>query len=108
MSRRRRRALPKAFTLDAEVVVNNTLSDALTVVEVSGLDRPGLLYELTSALSDLGLDINSAHITTYGEKAVDVFYVTDLAQRKVSGDAREAEIRTRLAAVLSGGADAGG
>ncbi len=40
-----------AFTVEPEIVINNALSDRLTVIEVSGRDRPGLLYELTSALS---------------------------------------------------------
>ena len=68
----------EAFTVEPEVMINNALSERLTVIEVSGRDRPGLLYDLTSAISDLNLDIASAHITTFGEKAVDVFYVTDL------------------------------
>jgi [protein-PII] uridylyltransferase len=59
-----------------------------------------LLYELTSALSDLNLDIGSAHITTFGEKAVDVFYVTDLTQKKIANPAREKIIRARLTSVL--------
>ncbi len=42
------------------------------MVEVTGLDRPGLLYELTTELGKLNLNINSARIVTYGEKAVDV------------------------------------
>ena len=78
----------KAFTVEPEVIINNALSDQFTVIEVAGRDRPGLLYELTSTLSDLLLDITSAHITTFGEKAVDVFYVTDLTGKKV--DARAA------------------
>ncbi|HXF54153.1 MAG TPA: ACT domain-containing protein, partial [Hyphomicrobiaceae bacterium] len=90
-----------AFTVEPEVVVNNVLSDAFTVIEVSGLDRPGLLYDLTSALSDLSLDITSAHIATYGERAVDVFYVTDLTGKKVVSEHRQASIRERLAQVLS-------
>ncbi len=90
-----------AFTVEPEVVVNNVLSDAFTVIEVAGLDRPGLLYDLTSALSDLSLDITSAHIATYGEKAVDVFYVTDLTGKKVTAEARQATIRHRLEQVLS-------
>jgi [protein-PII] uridylyltransferase len=73
------------------------------VVQVSGLDRPGLLYELTSALSDLNLDITSAHIATFGEKAVDVFYVTDLTNKKVESDRRKKAIEERLLAVLAGG-----
>jgi [protein-PII] uridylyltransferase len=89
-----------AFTVEPEAVVNNVLSDAFTVIEVAGLDRPGLLYDLTSALSDLSLDITSAHIATYGEKAVDVFYVTDLTGKKVTSEARQATIRERLEQVL--------
>ncbi len=73
-----------AFTVEPEVIINNALSDQFTVIEVAGRDRPGLLYELTSTLSDLLLDITSAHITTFGEKAVDVFYVTDLTGKKVT------------------------
>ena len=48
----------------------------------TGLDRPGLLYDLTAALSRLNLNIGSAHIVTFGEKAVDSFYVTDLTGRE--------------------------
>ena len=45
---------------------------------MTGLDRPGLLYELTATLSKLNLNIASAHVATFGERVVDVFYVTDL------------------------------
>ena len=91
-----------AFTVESEVIINNTLSDAHTVIEVSGRDRTGLLYDLTSTLSDLSLDITSAHITTFGEKAVDVFYVTDLTGKKIEAEARQKTIRARLQKVLMG------
>ena len=84
------------------MVIDNTTSDKLTVLEVSGLDRPGLLHDLTSAISDLSLDIGSAHITTFGEKAVDVFYVTDLTGRKVTAEPRQRAVRARLVEVLAG------
>jgi [protein-PII] uridylyltransferase len=71
------------------------------VVEATGLDRPGLLYDLTSTMADLSLDITSAHITTYGEKAVDVFYVTDLTAKKVTAEARQKAIRVRLGEALN-------
>ncbi|CCB67993.1 MULTISPECIES: [protein-PII] uridylyltransferase [unclassified Hyphomicrobium] len=90
----------EAFTVEPEVVINNALSDRLTVLEVSGRDRPGLLYELTSALSDLSLDISSAHVTTFGEKAVDVFYVTDLLGKQVINETRQATLRSRLRSIL--------
>ena len=92
---------PRAFIVPPDVIIDNALSDRFTVIEVSGLDRPGLLYDLTSALSDLNLDIGSAHITTFGEKAVDVFYVTDLTSKKITSAEREKTIRERLTAVLA-------
>lgn len=91
-----------AFTVEPDVIINNTLSDQFTVIEVAGRDRPGLLYDLTSALSDLLLDITSAHITTFGEKAVDVFYVTDLTGKKIVSDQRQEVIRKRMVEVLGG------
>lgn len=92
----------KQFAVPSDVVIDNSLSDQFTVIEASGLDRTGLLYDLTSTLSDLSLDITSAHITTFGEKAVDVFYVTDLTNKKVTSGARQKAIRERLVAVLDG------
>jgi [protein-PII] uridylyltransferase len=90
------------FTVVPQAIVNNALSDEFTVIEVAGRDRPGLLYDLTSALSDLNLDIASAHITTFGEKAVDVFYVTDLTGKKVTAEPRQKAIKQRLETVLAG------
>jgi [protein-PII] uridylyltransferase len=90
-----------AFTVPPEVLIDNTLSNEFTVVQVSGLDRPGLLYELTNTLSDLNLDIASAHITTFGEKAVDVFYVTDLTNKKIASPQRQKAIQARLLAILA-------
>jgi [protein-PII] uridylyltransferase len=91
-----------AFTVEPEVIINNALSDQFTVIEVAGRDRPGLLYELTSTLSNLFLDITSAHVTTFGEKAVDVFYVTDLTGKKVTHEPRQRTIHQRLERVLIG------
>ncbi|MFO1170530.1 MAG: [protein-PII] uridylyltransferase [Hyphomicrobiaceae bacterium] len=91
-----------AFTIVPEVNISNKISETLTVLEVAGLDRPGLLYALTSALADLELDINSAHIATYGERVVDVFYVTDVDGKKITDEGWSREIRDRLMTVLAG------
>lgn len=101
---KRRPAPPRveAFTVVPVVYINNALSDAFTVIEVAGRDRTGLLYELTSNLSSLSLDIASAHITTFGEKAVDVFYVTDLTGKKIESETRQKTIKDRLVGILEG------
>ena len=92
----------RAFAVQPEVLIDNASSDQFTVIEIAGLDRPGLLYEITSAISDLNLDITSAHITTFGERAVDVFYVTDLTNKKIVNRDRQNMIRNRLSTVITG------
>ncbi len=97
-SRLNRRVKP--FSVPAEVQVSNALSQKFTVIEVTGLDRTGLLHDLTREIADLSLTIGSAHIGTYGEKAVDVFYVTDLTGSKIELKARQKRIHDRLMKVL--------
>ncbi|ODT48261.1 [protein-PII] uridylyltransferase [Devosia sp. 63-57] len=90
----------KPFALPAQVSVSNAISEKFTVIEVSGLDRIGLLYALTREIADLNLTIGSAHIGTYGEKAVDVFYVTDLTGQKIHVKARQKKIHDALMGVF--------
>jgi [protein-PII] uridylyltransferase len=91
----------KAFVVEPEVSINNQWSELYTVIEVSGLDRPGLLYQLTTTLSKLNLNIASAHVATFGERARDVFYVTDLLGAQITAPTRQAAIRSALLHLLS-------
>ncbi len=100
--RTRQKRGAKAFRREPRVEIRNTLSNRFTVIDVSGLDRPGLLSEITGALSDLSLDIASAHITTFGEKVIDTFYVTDLTGQKIENPTRQQAIRETLLATLQG------
>ena len=86
----------EVFTVAPRVLIDNKASDRYTVIEVNGRDRTGLLYDLTRALSDLSLTISSAHIATYGEQAVDVFYVRDLFGHKITHLAKLKRIETCL------------
>jgi [protein-PII] uridylyltransferase len=104
-----KRAAPKgrlkAFAIEPEVTINNQWSHRFTVVEVTGLDRPGLLYELTTTLSKLNLNIASAHVATFGERVVDVFYVTDLIGEKIGSPTRQATIKRALITVFTSAAN---
>src|SRR6516162_6160492 len=91
----------RAFVVEPEVTINNQWSELYTVIEVSGLDRPGLLYQLTTALSKLNLNIASAHVATFGERARDVFYVTDLLGAQITAPTRQAAIRSALLRLLA-------
>ena len=73
----------RVFTVEPRVLIDNNASDTFTVIEVNGRDRPGFLHVVTRALTRGSLQIATAHITTYGERAVDVFYVKDLFGLKV-------------------------
>jgi [protein-PII] uridylyltransferase len=97
-SRHNKRLRP--FSLPAQVQVSNAISEKFTVIEVMGLDRTGLLHQLTRTISDLNLTIGSAHIGTYGEKAVDVFYVTDLTGHKIESRPRQKKIHEALLGVF--------
>ncbi len=91
----------KAFAVEPDVTINNGWSNRYTMVEVTGLDRPGLLFELTATLSKLNLNIASAHVATFGERVVDVFYVTDLFGAKITSPTRQATIKRALISLLS-------
>jgi [protein-PII] uridylyltransferase len=65
-----------AFRVAPFVAIAERASSRTTVVEVNARDRPALLAGLAQAIHDCGLIIHSAHIATYGERAVDVFYLT--------------------------------
>ncbi len=67
--------------------------------------QAGLLSEVTSMMSDLSLDIASAHITTFGEKVIDTFYVTDLVGEKITSENRQMNISARIRAVIAEEAD---
>lgn len=98
-TKQRRKSRP--FSVKPKVSINNSLSNRFTVIELEGLDRTGLLSNITAVLSDLSLDIASAHITTFGEKVIDTFYVTDLFGHKITNENRHGNITERLKAVMA-------
>ena len=91
----------KAFTVAPRVIIDNAPSNKYTLIEINGLDRLGLLHGLTEALFHLNLNIASAHVVTYGEKAIDVFYVTDLTGAKIENPTRQQSIEKSLLNVLA-------
>jgi [protein-PII] uridylyltransferase len=92
----------KTFRVVPRVLVDNSASDT-TVIEVNGRDRPGLLHDLTRALFVAGLTIHSAQIATYGERAVDVFYVKDGFGLKITHSQRIEAVREKMLEALGDG-----
>ncbi len=96
----------RPFVVEPKVTINNQWSDRHTMIEVSGLDRPGLLFQLTTAISKLNLNIASAHVATFGERARDVFYVTDLLGARITAPTRQTAIKRALVHLLANGSTA--
>ncbi|KZD10705.1 [protein-PII] uridylyltransferase [Oceanibaculum pacificum] len=91
----------RVFKVPPRVLIDNKASATHTVIELNGRDRPGLLYDVTRALTQLSLQISSAKISTYGEMAIDVFYVKDVFGLKVEHAQKLAGIRDSLLRALA-------
>jgi [protein-PII] uridylyltransferase len=90
------RTRAEAFEVVPQVLIDNKASNRFTVIEVAARDRPALLLSLAFALFQSKTMVHSAHIATYGERAVDTFYVTDLFGGKLESKARLATLERRL------------
>lgn len=90
----------RVFSIPPSVIIENSVSSHHTVIEVNGRDRPGFLYTITRALTEQELGISTAHVSSYGERAVDVFYVKDKFGMKVASDTKLRQIREALMEAL--------
>ena len=91
-----KRKIPSVMPIPCVVEFENDLSRESTIIDCTARDRPGVLYMITRILSEEGLDIQSAQITTRGGLVADSFYVRTSRGRKV-GDARMMRrVRARL------------
>lgn len=104
LSRRAREYRAKrqeVFAITGQVFVDNNASNEHTVIEITGHDRIGFLYQVTYAMAELGLSIVTAHINTYGVQVADVFYVKDLFGMKITHDAKLKTIRETLLDIIN-------
>lgn len=99
------RTRAEAFEIVPAVLIDNKASNRYTVIEVNARDRPALLNALAYALFQSKVTIHSAHIATYGERAVDTFYITDLIGDKIEGTARLKALERRMLEAASGEQD---
>lgn len=103
------RALPRAraeaFRIVPNVFIDNKASNRFTVIEVNAQDRPALLNQLAYALFQSKVTVHSAHVATYGERAVDTFYVTDLFGGKIDSAPRVKGLEKRLLEAAGSGSE---
>ena len=92
----------EAFAIAPNVLIDNKASNRFTVIEINARDRPALLHQLAHVLFQSKVTIHSAHVATYGERAVDTFYLTDLTGDKIAASTRLKTIERRLLGAAAG------
>lgn len=92
-----RRARRAGIPTPVKIKFENDLSGDFTIIDIFAQDAPGLLFRITSALSNEGLKIYRAYISTEATLAIDSFYVTDEQDAKITAGGRLKSIRSSLA-----------
>jgi [protein-PII] uridylyltransferase len=90
------------FDTPIELFFENGYSGTFTILEITAPDRVGLLHTLCRTLANEGITIASAHIGTYGEKAVDVFYLKDRFGMKLVHPGKLKELQGRIEDAIRG------
>ena len=93
-----------AFRVPTHISFDNDGSEIYTIIEVDTRDRPGLLHDLTRTLASLNVYIANAVIATYGEQAVDTFYVKDMFGLKYRSLDKQATLEKKLREAITEGA----
>ncbi len=93
----------REFIVPTAITFDNEGSDIFTIIEVDTRDRRGLLFDLARTLTDCNISVSSSIIATYGEQAVDAFYVKDLFGHKIHSKSRQESIEKRLREAIDKG-----
>ncbi|MGV6850254.1 MAG: [protein-PII] uridylyltransferase [Marinibacterium sp.] len=104
-SRDRIKPREQAFEVPTRITFDNDGSDIYTIIEVDTRDRPGLLFDLSKTLSDANVNVASAVVATYGEQAVDTFYVKDMFGLKYLSASKRARLEKKLVQSIKDGAE---
>lgn len=95
------------FRVEPFVVIDNRASKRFTVIEINARDRVGLLHDFAAVFASRGVSIHSAHVATYGERAVDVFYVEEEGGGRISHGRRLKTIKQKLLAAAEAQSEPG-
>jgi [protein-PII] uridylyltransferase len=98
VSRRATRQM-RVFKTPTQIAITVDERNRRSVLELTAADRPGLLCDVGKVLWEERVDLHAAKISTLGERAEDVFYLTDRAQRPLDEAAAE-RLRVHLSEAL--------
>ena len=90
----------KAFRFEPRIEITIDERNHHSIVAITTMDHPGLLYTIASTIADSGLQVSHAKITTLGERVEDIFYLVDEQHRQVQDRSLLESLRTRLLKTL--------
>ena len=94
----------REFKVPTTITFDNTGSDIYTIIEIDTRDRIGLIHDLANTLYKNNISIFTAIIATYGEQAVDTFYVKDLFGLKLYSKTKQEKISRYIRESIEQGA----
>ncbi len=86
----------KSFSSPTEVEFTQDLFNHRTIMVITTVDRPGLLYAITNIIADSGLQISHAKIATLGERVEDIFYLTDRNKKAILDNQLLEQLKTAI------------
>jgi len=87
--------------VEPRITIDNQMSKLATTFQILSGDRPGLLMDILQIFHDQNMSVQSAKISTYGEKVFDIFQITDLKNKKVKDPQTLKTIEDQLLKILS-------
>ncbi|HEY5655797.1 MAG TPA: ACT domain-containing protein, partial [Woeseiaceae bacterium] len=78
----------RAFVTKTAIDFTDDRANRRTIMELVAGDRPGLLSDIARIFIEQGIDIETAKILTIGERAEDVFYITDASGKPLDNDTK--------------------
>ncbi|MDH5425741.1 MAG: [protein-PII] uridylyltransferase [Gammaproteobacteria bacterium] len=92
----------KHFDVPAEISFSQEQAKNRTIIAITSADKPGLLARISKVFLDSEIRVHNAKIATTGERADDLFYVTDFKNRPITDETAQQKIKQKLISSLDG------
>ncbi len=90
----------RAVKAPTRIIVDNKTSENFTILDIKCKNAPGVLYKITKTLTSLGIQINTANVSTYGNRVVDIFYIKNAFGSKVDDKTTIDKIKMSILKIL--------
>ena len=90
----------RAVKAPTRILVDNKTSENFTILDIKCKNAPGVLYKITKTLTSLGIQINTANVSTYGDRVVDIFYIKNAFGSKVDDERTIEKIKISISKIL--------